>query len=425
MHAARFLSALLTALIMIASFPQTYALSSSLDTDGDGLTDATEDANGTQSVDAGETDPFNADSDSGGESDGTEIAGKRNPLDPTDDMTYDADSDGWVNGIEIEKKTDPRNPDTDNDGVRDALDAFPIDSRYQVDANANGLPDDWETATGLARSLATPTTVEDPDGDGLTNAEEFARGTNPLSTDSDRDGVDDRTELEQSGDPKENACLSFGPVSVRFSDLQGHWGETIITRLSRTLVSPNTVPIIRGYATGSDKVARYFPDQSITRYEFLKMVILSSCMKIRSHSDDEEIAFTDVRTDAPIGENPDTALKRQIIYSGVHYGLIVGYSDGTFRPDAPVNRAEALKILSLAGSLQEIPGFTPATFPDVTADDWFSVYVSAASSRKIVQGYEDGTFRPQHPISRAEAAKIVYLTMLGNPMINGYVLPTE
>jgi hypothetical protein len=91
------------------------AIPASQDTDGDGLPDVQEDTNGNGILDTGETNPYNVDTDGGGESDGTEVAAKRNPLDQTDDLTFDADSDGWVNGIELLHSTDPKKTDTDGD----------------------------------------------------------------------------------------------------------------------------------------------------------------------------------------------------------------------------------------------------------------------------------------------------------------------
>lgn len=74
---------------MLAQPRTVFALSSTQDTDGDGIPDIQEDTDGNGIVDTGETNPMKADTDGGGESDGAEVAGKRNPLDPTDDMTYD------------------------------------------------------------------------------------------------------------------------------------------------------------------------------------------------------------------------------------------------------------------------------------------------------------------------------------------------
>ncbi len=416
---------LLSLLLLTTHVPYAFALSSTADTDGDGITDDVEDVNGTNVMDAGETNPYNADTDGGGEADGTEVAGGRNPLDPTDDMTYDADGDGWVNGIEAQEKTDPQNKDTDGDGILDPLDPFPLDSKYQIDTNANHLPDEWETATGLSKNSATPMTTEDPDGDSLTNAEELVRGTNPLQADTDRDGLDDKTELDSGADPKENPCLSYEPTSREFSDMQNHWALTIVSRLSSTLILPDMMPVIRGYAVAGDTQLFFNPDKPVTRFEFLKMVMLSTCSKIHATALREQTTFTDVPKNASSDENADSTLKRKLIYSAVHYGIITGYDDGTFRPDALVNRSEALKILSLAANLQEFPDAATVSFSDVPASEWFAPYVRAAASHEIIGGYSDGTFRPSNPITRAEAAKIVYLTMKSNPVINGYVLPTE
>jgi len=86
--------------------------------------------------------------------------------------------------------------------------------------------------------------------------------------------------------------------------------------------------------------------------------------------------------------------------------LVSGYPDGTFKPDNPVTRAEFLKILT---SVLNIPPATGGTsqFSDVTPEDWFFGYVLAAVEKGIVSGYPDGTFKPNNPITREEAAKIV------------------
>jgi len=400
------------------------ALPTNMDTDGDGIPDMEEDANGNGIVDLGETNPYKADTDEGGESDGTEIKAKRNPLDPTDDLTYDSDGDGWVNGIELLNNTNPNNPDTDGDGVNDPEDAFPLDSKYSIDTNANHLPDEWEVKTGLENEQVAAMTTDDPDQDGLTNAEELARGTNPINADTDRDGVDDATEINQGTDPKENACLELSDEKPTFADIPHHWSEMFVKELSRLHILPNKTFLVGGYTVDGNK---YFaPDQPITRYEFLKMTILSTCTKLWNTADDSRPIFSDVRSTSVINENPDAAQKRRVIYSAVRYDVIDGYSDGTFKTESPINRAEALKILTLASQLTVFSDgnnlLTRPTFTDVAEHDWFFPYVKEMSIRGIVQGYDDGTFGPEKPITRAEAAKIIHQTILQNPLINGYIL---
>ncbi len=89
-------------------------------------------------------------------------------------------------------------------------------------------------------------------------------------------------------------------------------------------------------------------------------------------------------------------------------GVINGYPDGTFRPEGTINRAEALKIILIANKipLEKIP----TQFPDVPKESWFLDYVVTAVKRGIVKGYSDGAFRPGNNISRAEFLKIAILT---------------
>lgn len=89
-------------------------------------------------------------------------------------------------------------------------------------------------------------------------------------------------------------------------------------------------------------------------------------------------------------------------------GIISGYPDGTFKPDQTINRAEALKIAMLAAG-DETGETAPASFPDVSSEDWFYDYVQVAVTRGIVEGYEDGTFKPGNNINIAESMKIVFL----------------
>jgi len=87
-------------------------------------------------------------------------------------------------------------------------------------------------------------------------------------------------------------------------------------------------------------------------------------------------------------------------------GYIQGYADNTFRPESPVSRAELVKMIAEATGKIQTPQNLSSYFRDVTPYDWFFNYVANASFRKWVQGYPDGTFRPNQEITRAEAIKI-------------------
>lgn len=500
-------------------YSKAVSINPTQDTDGDDIPDVQEDINGNFKVDPGETDPMNADSDRGGEADGSEIKAGRNPLDQTDDMTYDADGDGWTNGIELlngtdtkktdsdadgvidskdpfpldpkyakdtnanglpdeweqttglsaqssaptanadpdsdgltnaeelakgtnplsndtdgdgvidamelSRGTDPLKADTDGDGVIDSRDAFPFDSKFAIDLNGNGLPDEWEKATGLTgQSSGTPSGSADPDRDGLTNAEEFAKGTNPVNPDSDHDGIDDATELDIGSNPKENACLSVSGSFLPFQDMENHWANEAVSRLQQVSILPEGSRLITGYKQ-SETTAIFRPDQPVTRFEFLKMALLSTCTELTKKTDLVRPQFPDVHSSPIINEHPGSIQRRQVIYTAVLGGIVQGYPEGTFQPDSPVNRAEAVKMLALAARITETPESstgTTITFGDVPGSAWFAPVIKAAAEQGIVHGYSDGTFRPGNPITRAEAAAIIERTMLGNPSINGYVL---
>ena len=87
-------------------------------------------------------------------------------------------------------------------------------------------------------------------------------------------------------------------------------------------------------------------------------------------------------------------------------GYVCGYEDGTFKADQTITRAEYVKIVN------NFFGYKPntekvANFSDVNSGDWFAPYVNEAVERGYITGFEDGTFRPQDPIRRQEATVIL------------------
>lgn len=418
----RFAIALVAVLLPLQGIAQSETVTVQ-DSDGDSLSDAAEDANGNGIVDSNETDPFNADMDGGGEADGSEVAAGRDPLDRKDDYTYDLDGDGLVNGEEWAKGTQTSNPDSDGDGINDMDDPFPLNIAYRTDANKDGIPDEYEA--GLLSSGAAPLEpAQDNDEDGLTNVSEFASNTDPLNPDTDDDGIVDGMEVQQGTDPTVNACLSYREAAVTFSDLEGHWAQADVLTLHRTLTASGTLRIVEGYDTGSGTIFR--PDRSITRFELLKLALASNCMPITAQHEPEDVAFSDTPYTLPRNAPPARLFRRNVIYTAQRTAIIEGYPDGSMRPDDPVNRAEALKILLNASRIEPAAG-SGATigFSDVMVDAWFAPYVQSAQELTVIEGYPDGTFRPGQPITRAEAAKIILFLLRTNPLINGDVIPLE
>lgn len=87
-------------------------------------------------------------------------------------------------------------------------------------------------------------------------------------------------------------------------------------------------------------------------------------------------------------------------------GVVQGYSDGTFRPDSQINRAEFLKMLYETIGMVGYDS-TELRFIDVPSSEWYVTYVKEAFATGVVNGYPDGTFRPANYINFVEAVKIV------------------
>lgn len=99
-------------------------------------------------------------------------------------------------------------------------------------------------------------------------------------------------------------------------------------------------------------------------------------------------------------------------------GVITGYEDETYKPANEITRAEFITMMmraledkgyyvdqcaSVYGCMWETGGFS-----DIYAEDWYAEYVYSAQMAGIVEGYEDGTFKPNNLITRAEAVQMVY-----------------
>lgn len=86
-------------------------------------------------------------------------------------------------------------------------------------------------------------------------------------------------------------------------------------------------------------------------------------------------------------------------------GIIDGYLDGSFRPYGKITRAQFAKMAVnfFETTAEEYQGY----YPDVPENAWFASYVEAATRVGLIQGFEDGTYRPNANITRAQACVIV------------------
>lgn len=94
-------------------------------------------------------------------------------------------------------------------------------------------------------------------------------------------------------------------------------------------------------------------------------------------------------------------------------GIVEGYPDHSFRPDRAITRAEFLVLILRAFDLHidDLELHAGRTFTDVDPNDWFYEAVTIAYNGNIINGYDDGTFKPNETISRAEAMSVLLRTL--------------
>lgn len=101
-------------------------------------------------------------------------------------------------------------------------------------------------------------------------------------------------------------------------------------------------------------------------------------------------------------------------------GIIKGYTDKTFRPEGNISRAEFATILWRI--LGEPAPVAPATFPDVQAE-WSAPAIARLTQLGIINGYADGTFRPDAPVSHAEMVTLLMRMLDSNVQVNSGAFP--
>ena len=152
-----------------------------------------------------------------------------------------------------------------------------------------------------------------------------------------------------------------------------------------------------GYEDGTVR-----PEGSITRAEvatiFFRLLTDESRDKFWSQTND----YTDVPADAWYNSAVSTLSNA---------GILDGYEDGTFRPDGNITRAE---FATITARFLEASYDGGNRFPDIDGH-WAAEYINEDANAGIVDGYEDGTFRPQQNITRAEAVTMVNRTVDRHP----------
>lgn len=169
-----------------------------------------------------------------------------------------------------------------------------------------------------------------------------------------------------------------------------HWAYTYVNRLKDS-------GIISGYSDG-----RFYPDRAVNREEFVKMAILASGL----YSENYTCEFDDVL---------QNEWYFKFIAAAHHLEIINGVGDSIFGVGQSISREDVAvivhRILSMLNAAQDSGEKTDAEAPSFSdsmkVSDYAADSVALLSDMSVLNGFEDGSFRPQNSLTRAEAAKII------------------
>lgn len=175
-----------------------------------------------------------------------------------------------------------------------------------------------------------------------------------------------------------------------FADAAGRWYENTVNEMaSRKIINGRSADKFDG-------------DANITRAEFAAIIVRALGLP-----SDGQSSFTDVAADAWYAGAVGMAVER---------GIVTGYSDGTFRPNANITRQEAMAMVARAAVITELGGSTSADLSSFADADsvagWASAYVQYNVANSLIKG-SGGYLNPASNITRAETATVI-LRLLRN-----------
>ncbi len=265
-----------------------------------------------------------------------------------------------------------------NDGLKSIdLDFSPDKLLYQIETDANQI----ELRVSTVHSASKVTWNEQPlmekigielhEGENVIEISVHAEdGTKKVYTVTIY-----RKEIVEPGKPE--------APKLTFIDIKGHWAEKDINYASEE-------HIINGFPDGTFK-----PNQPITRAEFT--VMLANVLKLDGKS--VPLRFTD--------NNQISFWAKQAVAQLVTAGIVNGYDDGSFRPNAYITRAEMATMIARALLLPSYAWEKTSFADDHDIPQWAKGAVAALHDSSIINGRGNNKFLPNEMASRAEAVVVL------------------
>ena len=197
---------------------------------------------------------------------------------------------------------------------------------------------------------------------------------------------------EPSLPPSSERPDAFSRLDSRFNDLVGHWSAPFVEALAEK-------NLVKGFIDGT-----FQPDTQVTRAQFAALVAASFS---------EQKA---VRPLARFKDVPASFWAARAIRQAQTQGFISGFPDGTFRPNAPMTRVQA--VVALANGLALSGGRSESllVYRDRAQIPSYAIEpVAAATERQIVVNYPDpALLNPLQPITRAETTALVHQALVAS-----------
>ena len=192
------------------------------------------------------------------------------------------------------------------------------------------------------------------------------------------------------------------PLNSRFADLVGHWAAPFVDPLAEA-------GLVRGFLDGA-----FRPERTVSRAEFAALVM--AAFPGGSTAGGRTRPFADV---------PQNFWGREAIYRAQAQGFISGYPDGTFRPNAPMTRVQALLALVSGLDLGIGQSDQLGVYRDrAQIPTYATEAIAAATQQRSVVNYPDvDRLRPMEPVTRGETAALVYQALVRRGKMSAVASP--
>lgn len=287
----------------------------------------------------------------------------------------------------------------------------PATAQFKWEINQD-IPAGTKVTLSYKLKLANPKTgtygVKDLDGDGIVD------DTNAAFTENDKKNAlytnksavlykDANTKLAEFPKPSVSYTVSSGSSGSH----SGGSRPSLNTKDHYGYIIGYPVDYYTGQPTTDQTKKPVRPEGKITRAEvatiYFRMLTDESRTKFWSQSN----SYSDVKAGDWFNNAVSTLSKA---------GIIAGYEDGSFRPNGYITRAE---FATIAARFFDVTYNGKDLFPDISGH-WAKDYINQAANKGFVNGYEDGTFKPDRNITRAEAVTLVNRTLDRHPDKNHF-----